>query len=157
MDISDFADKGPELLPELFLCGRLEGWGVLESPFGALKSRFVVKATGIQAPDGVDFTETWTFDDGLVDTLRWRIRRAGLGAYSGTEPRLQGEAKGEQAGCAFHWTYTRDTPQQDGGSTALNFDDWFYLIDENTCIVRGSAGRLGLPFAIIHATYRKTA
>lgn len=77
MDISDFADKGPELLPELFLCGRLEGWGVLESPFGALKSRFVVKATGKQAPDGVDFTETWTFDDGLVDTLPWRIRRAG--------------------------------------------------------------------------------
>lgn len=36
---------------------------------------------------------------------------------------------------------TRDTPQGDGKSTKLNFDDWFYAIDDRACIVRGSAGR----------------
>jgi hypothetical protein len=46
MDVADFADKRPELIPEQFLSGELEGWGVLESAFGALKSRFVVKAHG---------------------------------------------------------------------------------------------------------------
>ena len=157
MDISDFAGTSPILLPERFLSGALDGWGVLETPLGALTSRFTVKAHGVPVDDGVDFTETWTFDTGRVDTLLWRIRRTGPGAYAGTEPKVDGAARGAQAGCAFHWTYTRETPQQDGGATTLNFDDWFYLIDERTCIVRGSAGRLGLPFAILHVTYRRSS
>ncbi|MDB5641629.1 MAG: hypothetical protein JWN07_946 [Hyphomicrobiales bacterium] len=157
MDISDFAGIGPELLPEHFLAGNLEGWGVLESALGSLKSRFTVKANGVPVSDGVDFTETWTFDDGLTDTLHWKIRRKGLGEYTGTEPKVDGEARGEQAGFAFHWTYTRETPQQGGSTTTLNFDDWFYLIDERTCIVRGAAGRLGLPFAIMHVTYQRVS
>ncbi|WP_338025256.1 DUF3833 family protein [Bradyrhizobium yuanmingense] len=89
------------------------------------------------------------------DTLRWTIHKLGEGPYTGHENRLEGEATGEQAGCAFHWTYTRDTPQGDGKSFKLNFDDWFYAIDDRACIVRGSAGRAGIPFATAHVTYRK--
>lgn len=157
MDVADFADTRPELAPEQFLSGDLEGWGVLESPFGALKSRFTVKANGEPVSGGVDFTETWTFDDGLVETLRWQIRTDGSKAYSGTEAKVEGEVKGERAGCAFHWKYTRETPQQGRDPVTLNFDDWFYLIDERTCIVRGSAGRLGVPFAVLHVTYRRVS
>ena len=128
---------------------------MLESPLGALKSRYTIKASGLAVPDGVDFTETWSFNNGLVETLRWTIRKTGPGKYIGKEPKVDGEAQGEQAGCAFHWSYTRETPQQGSDSVTLNFDDWFYLIDERVCIVRGSAGRLGLPFAIAHVAYRK--
>lgn len=38
----------------------------------------------------------------------------------------------------------------------LNVNDWFYRIDDRVAIVRGSAGRLGLAFAIAHVTYRRT-
>jgi len=31
-----------------------------------------------------------------------------IGKYSGTEQSLDGNATGEQAGCAFHWKYTRN-------------------------------------------------
>ena len=155
MDIADFAGRGPELHPEKYLSGELEGWGVLESALGALKSRYTIKAKGVSVPEGVDFTETWTFDNGLVETLSWKIRKTNDGKYVGTEPKVDGEARGEQAGFAFHWHYTRETPQQGSEPVTLNFDDWFYLVDERTCIVRGSAGRLGLPFAIAHVTYRK--
>lgn len=78
-----------------------------------------------------------------------------LFTVSGLENRLEGEAIGEQAGCAFHWKYARDTPQAGGKSFKLNFDDWFYAIDERVCIVRGSTGRAGIPFATAHVTYRK--
>lgn len=77
------------------------------------------------------------------------------GKYTGLENRLEGEAIGEQAGCAFHWKYTRDTPQGGGKSFKLNFDDWFYGFDERACIVRGRAGRAGIPFATAHVTYHK--
>ena len=157
MKIDDFAGKGPEFRPEHFFDGRLEGWGVLEGPTGAVQKRFTVAAEGRSfASEGViRFRETWTFDDGHVDTLNWEIRRAGDGRYSGSEDRSEGEAEGEQAGCAFHWRYTRDTPQPDGKSMKLNFDDWFVRIDEDGFMAKGTAGRLGLPFATAHVTYRK--
>lgn len=90
-----------------------------------------------------------------MDTLEWTIRPLGGGRYGGSEIRIDGEAEGEQAGFAFHWKYTRDGPQPDGKSIKLNFDDWFWRIDERVVVVKGTAGRLGLPFATAHVTYRK--
>ncbi|WP_289297827.1 DUF3833 family protein [uncultured Reyranella sp.] len=162
MDIQDFAGSLPELRPELFLVGELEGWGIIERVTGGLQQRFTVKAHGSwdEAAQLLTFTETWILDDGRQDTLSWRIARRPDGRYAGEEPRLEGEAEGEARGCAFHWRYTRDTPQKgeepgDRSSMVLNFNDWFYRIDERVVMVRASAGRAGLPFAFIHATYRR--
>lgn len=160
MDIKDFAGTSPELRPEEFLSGDLEGWGVVERVTGGLQQRFTVKAHGSwdDAAGVLNFVETWTFDDGRQDTLSWRIERRATGQYAGAEPRLEGEAEGEAAGCAFHWRYTRDTPQGDPAedkSMVLNFNDWFFRIDERVVMVRGSAGRAGIPFSIIHAAYRR--
>lgn len=157
MAIDAFAGTTPVFLPEQFFVGRLEGWAVVESLVGGLLKRASISAHGeLDADtDTVVLTETYTFDDGHSDTLRWTIHKLGEGRYTGHENRLEGEAAGEQAGCAFHWKYTRDTPQGDGKSFKLNFDDWFYAIDDRACIVRGSAGRAGIPFATAHVTYRK--
>ena len=157
MGIEEFRNTTPPFLPEEFFSGKLEGWAVLESVVGGLQRRAIISAEGswLAAEQQVHFVETYRFDDGHVDTLRWLIRRDGPGRYSGSEQSLAGDAEGEQAGCAFHWKYTRDTPQKDGGQVRLNFDDWFYRIDNNACIVRGSAGRAGIPFATAHVTYRK--
>ena len=116
-----------------------------------------MKAEGSRASDSsaVFFGETYMFDDGHLDTLNWTIRKLSPGKYAGSEDSLIGEAVGEQAGCAFHWQYTRNFLQKDGSVIRLNFDDWFYRIDETGCIVRGSAGRAGLPFLTAHVTYRK--
>lgn len=163
MDIADFTGTTPELLPEQFLTGDLEGWGVIERLTGGLQQRFTVKAHGSwdETARLLTFTETWTFDDGRQDTLSWRIVKGADGRYSGQEARLEGEAEGDARGCAFHWRYTRDTPQKGDGpgdetaSMVLNFNDWFYRIDERVVMVRGSAGRAGIPFAILHAAYRR--
>jgi hypothetical protein len=157
MGIEEYAGRGPTFLPEHYLVGELAGWGIIESPFGSLQKRYTIRARGAwdEARQIVDFTETWTFDDGMVETLAWLIRKDGSNHYRGTEAKVQGEAVGEAAGFAYHWTYTRETPQKNGEPVVLNFDDWFYLIDDRVCLVRGTAGRLGLPFAIAHVTYQK--
>ena len=157
MAIDDFKGTTSAFLPEEFFDGRLEGWAVLESLVGGLQKRATITAEGRwdEEKQAVGFVETYRFDDGHEDTLQWTIHRLGPGQYKGAEARLDGEATGEQAGCAFHWRYTRETPQADGKTAKLNFDDWFYRIDERACIVRGSAGRAGLPFATAHVTYRK--
>lgn len=112
MNIEHFTGTSPTFLPEEFLVGQLEGWGVLESVLGDLQKRFTVKAQGKldAATKIVDFTETWSFDDGFSHTLTWQIRKLADGRYAGEEARVKEAAAGEQAGCAFHWTYTRDTP-----------------------------------------------
>lgn len=157
MSIESFNDTGPPFFPEVFFAGKLEGWGVFENLIGGLQKRATIIAEGKwdQVTQSIEFVETYTFDDGHTDTLRWIIRRTAPGQYSGTENRVDGSAAGEQAGCAFHWKYTRDIPQADGKSSKLNFDDWFYRIDDRACIVRGSAGRAGLPFSTAHVTYLK--
>ena len=155
MNISNFAGTTPEYRPEIFLDTRLEGWGVLERITGGLQQRFTVQAHGHFDGAELAFTETWTFDDGHVDTLNWRIRPVGDGRYVGQEDRLDGQADGDQAGCAFHWRYSRDVPQKDGSSTTLNFNDWFYRIDETAVMVKGTAGRMGVPFATAHVLYRR--
>jgi hypothetical protein len=155
MKIEDFEGKGPAFTPEDYFAGRLEGWGVMESPLGGLQKRYTVRAEGRLEGGVIHFTETWTFDDGHVDTLNWTIRPLGGGRYAGSESRIDGEAEGERAGFAFRWKYARETPQPDGKSIKLNFDDWFWRIDERVVVVKGTAGRLGLPFATAHVTYRK--
>lgn len=157
MGIESFAGKTPEFLPEHVFAGDLDGWGVIESPLGHLQARFSVKASGTwdERAQTISFSETWTMDNGIVETLDWTIKKLGPHQYSGAERHLEGAATGEQAGCAFHWTYARATPRENGERVVLNFDDWFYAITEQALIVRGSAGRLGLPFAVAHVTYVK--
>lgn len=154
MKIEDFQGTGPAFEPAAFFTRRLEGWGVMEGPTGSLQKRFAVRAEGRMQDDVIAFRETWTFDDGHVDTLSWRIWAGGDGRFAGTEDRIDGEARGEREGCAFHWIYTRDTPQPDGKTLKLNFDDWFFQIDDNVVIAKGVGGRLNLPFATAHVTYR---
>lgn len=157
MKIEDYSETVPVFRPEEFFDGQLEGWAILEGPLGGLQRRASIKAQGSFDPSSrlTSFAERWTFDDGQVDTLRWSIKALRDGRYSGTEQTLEGEARGEQEGCAFHWTYTRNVPGKDGSQTKLDFEDWFYRIDETGVFVKGSAGRIGIPFASAHVTYRK--
>jgi hypothetical protein len=155
MDINDFTGTVPEFILEQFFVGKLDGWGIFENLVGGFQRRCTIVAEGEIVEGELILTESYTFDDDHTDTLRWMIRNIGDGKYVGDEPRLEGQADGQRAGCAFHWTYRRSTPSIDGSSTKLNFNDWFYLIEPNVCIVRGSAGRAGLPFGTAHVTYRR--
>lgn len=132
MQISDFESTTPVYRPEEFLVGQLEGWGILERLTGPLQNRFTVTAQGTReaAWQSLRFVETWTFDDGHVDTLSWTITKTAEGAYTGDEPNLVGAAKGDAAGCAYHWRYTRDTPQKDGKTLKLDFSDRFFRIND---------------------------
>lgn len=104
MSVKDLAGRGPEFLPDRFLTGDLEGWGVLENPLGTLKSRYAIKANGRW--DGgaqtLMFTETWLFDHGMEETLNWRIRKVEPGRYTGLEAKVEGQAVGEARGFAYH-------------------------------------------------------
>ena len=77
MGIEDFKGTRPEFMPEECFLGRLEGWAVFESLIGGLQKRATISAVGEWdiVAQSVAFIETYTFDDGHTDTLRWMIRK----------------------------------------------------------------------------------
>jgi len=86
MGIEDYEGKRPELRPEEFLTGELEGWGIVEGPLGGLKSRYTIRASCTYIDRIIKFTETWTFDDGARQTLNWQIKRLRVGTMKELRP-----------------------------------------------------------------------
>ena len=89
-------------------------------PVGGLQKRATIEARGTydEVAGVIRFTETYKFDDDHVDTVNWMIRKVADGEYEGEEPTVHEKARGAQVGCAFHWSYTRDTPQRRVGYQA---------------------------------------
>jgi hypothetical protein len=103
MAIEDFKETHPPFLPETFFVGQLEGWAVLESFV-----RWLTKTCHDHGPRRIrsKHANRSLYRDLYLrrretDTLRWTIRKIGDGKYNGHENRIQGEATGEQAGCAI--------------------------------------------------------
>lgn len=157
MNINDFTGKQPTFVLERFFEGRSQGWGVMQSRFGAFQQQFKIEASGRwdAAAKTLRLTEIYTFDDGHIDKLEWTVRKTGEGSYEGREPRVDGVAKGEQAGNAYHWTYTRRVPSKDGSESSNGFDDWFWLQDDKTLIARASVTKFGVEVATLSVFYRK--
>lgn len=157
MHVEDFAQNRPDLVLEQFFAGPIRGWGIVQDRFGRLQRQFHVEAQGQWDPadQTLRLTEVWTFDDGQVDRLEWRIRKTGADRYRGEEARLIGEAIGEQAGSAFRWRYTRRVPMPDGSESRLDFDDWFWLQQGEVLVSRATVGRFGIEFASISLFYQK--
>lgn len=157
MKIEDFAGKKPELALERYFSGQTRGWGVLQNRFGGFQRQFTIEASGRWDGPGrrLNLTESYTFDDGQLDRLDWTVVKQNDGRYEGRETRIDGTATGQQAGNAYRWTYTRRVPAKDGSETSLGFDDWFWLIDDDTLVARASVTRLGIEIATLSAFYRK--
>ena len=107
MDIADFAGRGPELLPEKYLSGELESrlgrprkctWRT-EVPIHN-QGEGHLHARRRRLHRDVDLRQ-WP-----CRTLSWKIRKTNDGKYVRNEPKVDGEARGEQAGFAFHWFYS---------------------------------------------------
>lgn len=156
MKIADFRDRMPALRLEEFFSGRLQGWGVTLSRFESFQNQFKIDAEGEwdSAANSLALRETYTFDDGHIDTLTWTILKRDDGSYEGRETRIEGVADGEQSGNAFHWRYSRDVPAKDGSSSKVRFDDWVWLQDADTLIAHASPTKLGVEVSTLNAFYR---
>ncbi|HWF00226.1 MAG TPA: DUF3833 family protein [Caulobacteraceae bacterium] len=69
--------------PEHYFLGATEGNGLLRDPFGRVTRRCRVSTRGQRdsAYGAVRLEETYAFDDGEVEALRWVITGAGPGRY----------------------------------------------------------------------------
>ncbi len=67
-----------------------------------------------------------------------------------------GQARGEVAGNALRWRYRLNLPV-DGSTYEVDFDDWMYLMDEDTLINRSSMSKLGVELGQVTLFFRRQA
>lgn len=147
----------PQLKLEGFFDGSVKGFGFMHTRFGKVSQQFHISADGQWNAEKqvLALTETYQFDDGHRDELKWRITKLSDTAYRGVEDCLEREAEGEQSAHHFRWRYVRDVPQKGGSSTRLKFDDCFYLQSPNLLMARASVSRFGFEVGIITVSYIK--
>ena len=149
--------RRPQLKLEDFFDGSVKGFGFMHTRFGKLAQQFDISADGQWNAEkqALALTETYQFDDGHRDELKWTITKLSETRYRGAEDRLKGEAEGEQSASHFRWRYVRDVPQKGGKTTRLTFDDCFYLQTPNLLLARASVSRFGFEVGIITVSYVK--
>ena len=143
VDVEDYAQAQPRLVPEEFFDGQLRASGVVKSRSGKVIRRFTadIKAYWV---DGVGtLEEDFVFDDGEVDRRVWTLTPEAPGRYRGTAGDVVGEGDLRVAGNSMFLDYVLRVPWRDG-SIDLRIDDRMYLIDEHTLINESSMRKFGL-------------
>jgi hypothetical protein len=143
-----------------YLSGRLRAHGLFMKRSGEVAQRFVVEMeghwSGAPGAEQGELDERFTYSDGRTERRVWRLSHQGGGRYSGRADDVVGEARGESAGNAFHWTYTLRLPV-DGRDVEVQFDDWMYLIDERVMLNRASMSKFGIHLGDVLISFEKLA
>lgn len=154
--IQDYAREQPGLDLRDYLTGRLVAHGVFTDRSGRVVKRFTVEMTGIWRGDEGTLDEQFHYSDGTTQQRVWRLRHTGNGRYVGRADDVVGEATGESAGNAFHWSYTLALPV-DGRVWNVDFDDWMYRIDERVVLNRALMTKFGFRLGEVTLAFTKLA
>ncbi|AMP05973.1 hypothetical protein CPter91_3652 [Collimonas pratensis] len=76
------------------------------------------------------------------------------GRWSGKADDVKGEAIGTIAGNTLHWNYTLRLPVDDH-TYEVQFDDWMFLIDEQTMLNRASMSKFGIEIGQVTLFFKK--
>ena len=150
----DYASQRPTLDLRTYFNGRVDGWGMVQDRAGKVTRRMTVEMLCSWQGDVGTFDERFTNADGTTERRVWTIRKQG-DRYVGTAGDVVGEAQGEAAGNALHWTYVLAAKRDNGDTVALDMDDWMWLVDERTMMNRTTFSKFGIRFGEVSFAFRK--
>ncbi len=151
------AEAGDKVFrPETFFLGRTEGAGIVRDAFGRTQRRCVIVTQGAShgAYQAIHFDETFTYDDGEVDTWRWALTVGPDGDYVAAEAvagsGLEGRRSGEDYVLAFHRPSGRAR-----GVLAPRFLTRFTLLTADVALRDVRISMLGAPMGQMLAMHRR--
>jgi hypothetical protein len=144
---SPVAPQGSLTLDQAFR-GRTKGIGVFRVPIAGVERRFRVDLVGRVQGDRLTVVEDFFFDDGEVDRLTWRFRRAGPGRWTGRREDTVGEATVIETGNEIRLAYLADVRSK-GQVTRLGFADVIYRRADGVIINEAVVTRHGLPVGTV--------
>ncbi|MCK9799825.1 DUF3833 domain-containing protein [Pseudomonas sp. MAFF 302030] len=154
VEVSQYREQTPALELRQFFTGRVEAWGMFQKRSGEVIKRFHVQINSRSEGDRFIMHEDFTYSDGTRQTRVWTLRPDGPGRWRGTADDVVGEAEGEVAGNALRWRYVLNLPV-DGKIYQVHFDDWMFLLDENTLANRSYMTKFGFELGQVTLFFRK--
>lgn len=147
IDGEDYVGKTPNFDLETFFVGEVTAWGIVQNRSGEVVQRFIVDIDGSMDGETLVLDETFQYivGDG-AKTRVWRLTPQPDGTYIGEAGDINGQATGKAYGNAFNFVYEMDLTV-DGTTYTVNFDDWFFAMDDKTLMNRSYIKKFGLVVA----------
>jgi len=150
----DYESETPVLDMKTYFNGELQAWGLFQDYSGKVIKRFHVAMTGEWDDNMGVLDEHFTYADGTKQRRTWKLNRIDANNYTGTADDVIGEARGIAYGNALRWQYVLAL-EVDDDVYHVHFDDWMYLIDENTMINRSVMSKFGISLGEVILVFRK--
>ena len=131
--MNQYAEEGPQFVPEEFFTGALTAHGVVKNRSGKVFRRFRATVNAHWQNGVGTLDEHFVFTDGEVTDRIWTLTPAGDRQYTGTAPDIVGAANLQVAGNSMFLDYVLRVPYRKG-SIDLRLDDRMYLVSPNVLI-----------------------
>lgn len=154
--VEHYANERPTLDLPAFFAGPVTAWGIFQKPSGEVVKRFVVDISSRREGERLILDERFRYSDGTRQQRIWTLTPDGAGRWRGRAADVVGEAVGEIAGNALRWRYELDLVVDDS-TWKVSFDDWMYLMDEDTLINRSSMRKFGVELGQVTLFFRRGA
>jgi len=152
--VEDYQGESPQLDMASYFNGPLEAWGMFQNRSGKVIKRFHVQMHGEWQDNQGVLDEHFTYADGTTQRRVWTLTKLDQNRYSGTADDVVGQAQGVAYGNALFWTYTMAL-EVDGEVYHVDFDDWMYMIDQNTVINRSVMKKLGITLGEVTLVFQR--
>ena len=152
--VDDYASEQPKLDLLAFFDRPVQAWGMFQDRSGRVIKRFHVDINSYREGDRLILDERFVYSDGTTQRRVWTLTPDGEDRWLGTADDVIGTAVGELAGNALRWRYELNLPVDDT-SYVVTFDDWMYLMDEDTLINRSSMLKFGVELGQVTLFFRR--
>lgn len=152
--IDDYAAEQPVLDLKQFFSRPVQAWGMFQDRSGKVIKRFHVDINSREEGNRLILDEHFVYSDGSTQQRIWTLTPDGENRWRGTADDVIGEAIGELAGNALRWRYQLNLPVDDK-TYVVTFDDWMYLMDENTLINRSEMLKFGVELGQVTLFFRR--
>lgn len=143
VDVNDYADNQPTLVPEVFFNGKLTAHGVVKNRSGKVIRSFTADITAHWA-DGIGtLEEDFVFDDNELQRRVWTLTPSGKNRYVGSASDVVGTANMEVAGNSMFLDYVLRIPYGDN-TLDIVIDDRMYLVSPEVLINESTLNKFGL-------------
>jgi hypothetical protein len=142
-EISYYKNQPPELNLQRYLQGKIVGSGIIKDWHGRVTQQFDFSADASWEKDICTFKEEMKYYNGKIDHRTWIIKKINDHYYEGSTAELIGIAKIFVEGNAMNWQYKMDV-NVNGSTYRLSFDDWMYLMKNNTLINQNKFKKFGI-------------
>jgi hypothetical protein len=150
----DYAKNTPVLDMKTYFNGDIKAWGTFKNYNNNVSKRFYVKINGKWEGNKGILDEKFVYADGTLQSRIWTLVKENEHEFTGTASDVIGVAKGAAYGNALQWKYTMALVD-DGETYDVKFDDWMYLIDENTMMNESKLYKFGIEIGEVTLIFQK--